>query len=114
MNGRILGQIAELHNRLSDTRFIWFPFLQLKPEPWQFLSTRALLKMTACFSGYFNLMYLIKGLIFGNLPTWGALIESQLFFFALFHIWFHVVTKPLWNHRAKQLREGRNPEGGTH
>lgn len=103
MTKKIFITIEKVHNRLSDTNFVWFPFLWLKLEANQELTSKHLLKMTIWFSFYFNVGYILKKLLFGEPMELAGLVQSQLFFIVLFFCWFHLVTKQFWNRRARRL-----------
>ncbi|NRA44112.1 MAG: hypothetical protein HRU09_04040 [Oligoflexales bacterium] len=109
MSKGIIDSIEIVHNRLSDTNFVWFPFLWLKLSPSQQLTPWHLVKMTFWFGLYFNVAYLVKKLIFGETIEIIHVFEGQLAFMALFYIWFNLVTKTFWNRRAKRINQGTKP-----
>ena len=104
MKKNFIDTIENFHNRLSDTNFVWFPFLWLKLSPSQSLTTWHLLKMTFWFGLYFNLAYLAKKVIFQESVELRQFAQGQLGFMVLFFMWFNLVTKTFWNRRARRLK----------
>ncbi|MFK7824957.1 MAG: hypothetical protein AB8G05_12420 [Oligoflexales bacterium] len=103
MNKKFLDKLENYHNWLSDTNFVWFPFLWLKLIPSQLLTPMHIVKMTFWFALYFNFVYLAKRLIFGETLGLAQFFQGQLGFMVLFFIWFNLVTKTFWNRRARRL-----------
>ncbi len=99
-----IRRIEDLHNRASDTDFVWFPFLFLKLKPDQPLTFARRAVMTACFAPYFVVALELRRVLFGGSidPARVAsdLAESAVFFF----VWFNAVTATFWNRRARRLR----------
>ena len=95
--------VERFHNRLSDTDFVWFPFLFLKLKPHQQMTWPHIFKMSPIFGFYFCLMYFLKNAIFDIIPS-KANIEVVYMHFTLgFFVWFSVVTRFFWNRRARRL-----------
>lgn len=98
-----LRKIEDFHNWASDTRFVWFPFLWLKPKPQDFLRFKKLVLMSLCFGFYFGFFLTLRksfqpdSNFLKNLP--GNIGVSVFVFF----IWFNLVTAPLWNRRANRF-----------
>lgn len=59
--------------------------------------------MTLCFGAYFGLMYHLKVYLETGLVSPEAVFLSILKGLGVFLIWFNLVTRPLWNRRAKKL-----------
>ena len=100
----MLDRIEDFHNRISDTDFVWFPFLGLKLKPDQVLSFSHRLKMTIAFGLYGGVANLLRKLIMSQ-PTSIELIlmtiaKATIFFF----LWFNLVTAYFWNRRAQRER----------
>ena len=99
----ILDIIAKIHNWLSDKDFIWWPFSFLRPAPQDKITFKHTLTMTGCFGGLTFVFFTVFA-IMNNAFS----IESTVLTFGLsvggFMAWFNVVTKPLWNRRASQLK----------
>lgn len=99
----MIHRIEKLHNKISDSPLIWFPFLCLKPRPDQNISFSRKLLMTLCFSLYAHTFHLLKSLLFNHLPTLTEVIQLQFILTAVFFLWFSFVTQFFWNRRANRL-----------
>jgi hypothetical protein len=104
----LVDRIEALHNKASDTDFVWFPFLFLKLKPEQSLTLRRRAVMTLRFAPYFVAFLELRRFLFGR-PVDGARIVSDLaVWLVVFFGWFNLVTATFWNRRARRLaREGR-------
>lgn len=100
---KILLVLPSAHNWLSDKDFIWWPFSFLKPEKHVSISFQHTLLMTACFGGLTMLMFTGFAVV-NNVFTLDSALMNLCFSFGGFFIWFNLVTKPLWNLRAKDLQ----------
>lgn len=100
----ILDIIAQLHNWLSDKDFIWWPFSFLRPEPHNPITFKLTLIMTSCFGGLAFLMFTTMA-IMNNAFNFDYALGVFLTSFGGFFTWFNVVTKPLWNRRARSLKK---------
>ena len=103
MNHDLMGTVEKLHNRLSDTNYVWFPFLWLKLQPSELLTHRHLAKMTFWFSLYFNLAYQVKKMLYKEQLEFAHAMSNQIAFLVFFFLWFNLVTKAFWNRRARRL-----------
>ena len=97
-------KFVDLHNRASDYKVVWWPFLFLKPEPHVPISFKRTLIMAPCFGAYFLAAYLVRR-AFDPDAVWTAVVILELFiWFTLgFFLWFNSVTARLWNVRAHEL-----------
>jgi hypothetical protein len=102
----VLKKIENFHNYLSDTNYVWFPFLFLKLKPQKELTIVHMLKMTLCFGLYFGLMYHVKVYFETDQLSLEAILISILKGLVLFFVWFNAVTRPLWNRRVKRFSTG--------
>ena len=100
----MLDIIAEVHNKLSDKKLIWWPFLFLKPRPDEAIELPRIFKMALCFGTYGHVVFLIKSLIQGGPFIYRDLILGQLYWVVGFYCWFLLVTSLMWNKRARRLR----------
>ncbi len=98
----ILSIIPNAHNWLSDKDFIWWPFSFLRPAPETFMTVKHTLLMTACFGGLSVLMFVGFSVV-NNMFTASSAVNTFVICFGGFFLWFNLVTKPLWNYRARQL-----------
>jgi hypothetical protein len=98
-----LRKIEDFHNWASDTRFVWFPFLCLKPKPQEFLRFKKLLLMSFCFGFYFGFFLTIRKSFQPNSNFFESLPSNLGFSVFGFFVWFNFVTAPLWNRRANKL-----------
>lgn len=98
-----LDSVERFHNRLSDTDFVWFPFLFLKLKPHQQMTWPQIFKMSPIFGFYFCLMYFLKKAIFDNIPSDSNIAVVFMQFTLGFFVWFSVVTRFFWNRRALRL-----------
>ena len=97
---KILKVIVHHHGRVSDTAVVWFPFVFLRPKPYQPITVSRLLIMAVCFGIY----AWGAALIFGQ-TEWGPEL-----FLGAFALWFSVVTRPLWNLRISLGLLGQQPK----
>ena len=101
---KAMEAIVYWHGKVSDTNYIWFPYLFLKPAPSESIS---LIKSTFIMAPLWGLyMGLPYGLYFMYSQGWsisdtGLLVAKFGLFFVF---WFNIVTRPLWNSRAKQIQ----------
>jgi hypothetical protein len=100
---KMLDKIVDVHGWLSDKDFIWWPFSFLRPNPSTPMTFQLTCLMTICFAGLSSLMYALYSIV-NNAFDAPTLFKNIMIFFALFFIWFNVVTKPLWNQRARRLK----------
>lgn len=101
---KLLMIVPDFHNWLSDRDFIWWPFSFLRPTPETPMSFKHTLIMTACFGGLSFLMFTAFA-VMNNVFTLDNGLSTMLFCFGGFFAWFNLVTKPLWNVRARQLKK---------
>lgn len=99
---KLLNLIAHIHNWLSGQDFIWWPFSFLRPDPKELMSYKLTLLMTACFGGLTFTMFTVLAVMNNAFNIKDAFI-TLLFSFLGFFTWFNIITRPLWNHRARQL-----------
>ena len=98
----ILSIIPNAHNWLSDKDFIWWPFSFLRPTPETFMTFKLTFLMTACFGGLSVLMFIGFSVV-NNMFTASSAVNTFVICFGGFFAWFNLVTKPLWNYRARQF-----------
>ncbi len=99
----ILNKLEGWHNWASDTNYVWFPFLWLKPKPEEKITFKNILVMTLLFGPYFSLYNYLKLLLFQQHPTLESFEINILKFTIFFFIWFNLVTAFFWNRRARRL-----------
>ena len=99
----MLRKIENFHNYLSDTHYVWFPFLFLKLKPEQELTLLHMAKMTFCFGAYFGLMLHIPAYFQTGELVFESVLMSVLKGVMIFAAWFNIVTRPLWNRRVKRM-----------
>jgi hypothetical protein len=104
----MIEKIAYWHNRISDTDFVWFPFLFLKLKPHQVLTLRHRVKMAFCFGPYFVVGIVLRDFVFSQPIAWEKIPQQFILGFGFFLIWFSMVTAPLWNRRAQQRLSVQN------
>ena len=106
--GNWLDTIERLHNKASDTAFVWFPFNWMRPAASESMSMARRLRMTLAFGIYYGLSYAVTGALFRDRPLLAFGPGSVLSAMAIFFVWFNLVTAPLWNRRARRYRrDGR-------
>jgi ABC-type uncharacterized transport system permease subunit len=102
----VIDRIEIIHNQLSDSNWVWFPFLFLKPKASEKINQKRKFLMSICFGFYFTAALVIRNVLFSrptdieSLPT--LALSSVLGFF----FWFTLVTAYFWNRRAKRLQKG--------
>jgi hypothetical protein len=101
---KLLHFFARPHNWLSDRDFIWWPFSFLRPEPHVAMTFKLTLLMTGCFGGLAFVMFTIMA-VMNNAFSSEAALTTFFFCFGGFFTWFNLVTKPLWNIRARSLSQ---------
>lgn len=99
---KILNVITLFHNWLSDKDFMWWPFSFLRPPRNVTMTYKVTLLMTGCFGGLAFLMFTVMALM-NNALTFDYVVSIFLSCFGGFFLWFNLVTKPLWNRRARAL-----------
>ena len=104
MTTKFLKTCLRHYHELSDQDFIWFPFLFLRPRPDQSIGLRQYVLMVFCFGLYGSLVWPLKQYLYDSSVTWNGWAVFTLKCFGFFLVWFAVVTVPLWNQRARNLR----------
>lgn len=99
-----LDSLERLHNRASDTRFVWFPFERLRPRTDEFISLSRRVVMALTFGGYSCVFVIGKRLLLGEPIHPDATARTATLAVAVFYAWFSLVTAPLWNRRARRMR----------
>lgn len=100
----LINLLASFHNWISDKDFIWWPFSFLRPEKNELITLRHVGLMTLCFGGLAFLMFAGFAVV-NNVMTADNLIITFISCFLSFFLWFGLVTRPLWNLRARDLRQ---------
>jgi hypothetical protein len=101
---KILGVVPDTHNWLSDRDFIWWPFSFLRPSPATPMTFKHTLLMTACF-GTLSFLMFVGFSVVNNMFTASSAVNTFMICFGGFFGWFNLITKPLWNIRARQLKK---------
>jgi hypothetical protein len=99
---RLIDLFPHAHNWLADKDFIWWPFSFLRPAPSIAITFKHTLLMTGCFGGLTFLMFTVFA-VMNSMFTADSAISTLFFSFIGFFVWFNVVTRPLWNYRARRL-----------
>jgi hypothetical protein len=99
---KLLQILALFHNWLSDKDFIWWPFSFLRPEPKELMTLKHTSLMTACFGGLSFMMFTVLA-VANSAFTIESSFLTFLACFIGFFLWFNLITKPLWNIRAREL-----------
>ena len=94
-------ELERFHNWASDSDFVWFPFVWLKPKSKKVLISRQKSVMMALLFGtYGAVLFGLKNLIFNEKNFFYSLGDTIPYFILGFLVWFNAVTLPLWNRRA--------------
>ena len=101
---KFLSIIPNIHNWLSDRDFIWWPFSFLRPSPSTFMTLKHTVYMTGCFGGLSFVMFTGFAVV-NNMFSLDSTFITFLMCFGGFFAWFNIVTKPLWNYRARRLNK---------
>ncbi len=100
----LIERIEFWHNTASDTKFVWFPFHFLKPNPNVEIGAKLRIKMTICFGLYYGIFAAIRSCLFSDLKIGTTVAKDVPLAVLFFAVWFSFVTAPLWNMRAKRLK----------
>jgi len=100
---KFIRHVEYWHNKASDTKFVWFPFYFLKPEPQTKIDGRLKIRMTICFGVYYGVFAALRSWIFSNSNFFRSAGIDTGYAVCFFAIWFNAVTAPLWNTRASRL-----------
>lgn len=98
---KLLDILAQFHNWLSDKDFMWWPFSFLRPEIHVPMTFKDTFLMTGCFGTLAFLMFAVMA-VTNNAMNADYAVSIFLSCFGGFFVWFNLVTKPLWNHRARK------------
>jgi hypothetical protein len=101
---KIFSFIPAVHNWISDKDFIWWPFSFLKPSPATPITFQLTLQMTACFGGLSFIMY-VGFTLFHGIFSLSSAFYTLILCLVGFFSWFNLITKPLWNYRARRLKK---------
>lgn len=99
---KLFDLLTQFHGWLSDKDFIWWPFSFLRPEAHVLMTFKLTSIMTACFGGLAFLMFTVMA-VMNNAFTADYAVSVFFTCFGGFFAWFNLVTKPLWNRRARSL-----------
>jgi len=103
MNNSFLDKLTYWHGIISDKSAIWFPFVFLRPKTQQMISFSRYVVMAFCFAIYSTIFFQLKNIFFNGSSFTLNLYSNFLKFLGFFLIWFSVVTRHLWNRRAREL-----------
>ena len=101
---KLINFITYFHNWLSDKDFIWWPFSFLRPAPKTEITFKLTIQMTACFGGLAFLMFSVMAMM-NNAMTIEYAVFTFLSCLSGFFVWFNIITRPLWNLRARDLNK---------
>lgn len=101
---KLFDLLTHFHGWLSDKDFIWWPFSFLRPDPHVPMTLKLTLVMTACFGGLAFLMFTVMA-VMNNAFTADYAFSVFMTSFGGFFVWFNLVTRPLWNRRARTLKK---------
>ena len=99
-----MDSITRFHGKLSDLKATWFPFLFLKPASASVpITHHRLLLMIPCFASWLLVGWLLREWIVGQSESLHFTGIARVYGYMLsgFALWFNLVTKPLWNRRAR-------------
>lgn len=101
----LLNQIEFWHNKASDTKFVWFPFYFLKPDPKVSIRWPLKFRMIICFGLYYGIFAALRSRVFGQVDLVEVGLKDIFYATVIFTIWFSLITAPLWNMRAKRMNQ---------
>ncbi len=99
----LLNKVEDLHNKASDTRFVWFPFTWLKPKPSEPLRFGKLILMSFFFGFYYGIFFALRNAWLSDTDLLSLLPKNIAIATAAFFVWFNLVTATFWNRRARRL-----------
>ena len=99
----VLNKIVDFHGWLSDKDFIWWPFSFLRPRRDEEIDLKKKIFMALCFGGASSLM-LTTVAIMNNAFDFSSQIKTLFILLTIFFLWFSLVTAPLWNIRARRIK----------
>lgn len=100
-----VSYIEDLHNKASDTKFVWFPFAFLRPNKHEEICFARLVLMAIFFGSYYGIFFCVKQIFFGEVLTTEGALKNTIVAILCFLFWFSLVTAPCWNRRAKKIRK---------
>ena len=103
---RASRSLEDVFNAVSDQDWAWWPFLDLRPEMHEPLTTRRVAHMSVCFGPLMALLLL--PLTFGTLTVLGSAAVVALSIAVTFVI-YRSTFAVAWNRRA--AREGETRRG---
>lgn len=107
----LLRKVEDGHNFLSDTNYVWFPFVFLKPKPDEKIDQTRILKMAPLFGLYFNIFNLARRALVGGEVRFSDFFIEDIYWTIGFYVWFNLVTAFFWNRRALRLQKKLTPAG---
>lgn len=96
--------LALFHNWLCDKDFIWWPFSFLRPAPHECITFYQAWLMTLCFGGMTFIIFTVYA-IMNNAFDLSAGVLTLISCLLSFFLWFNLITRPLWNRRARMLQQ---------
>ena len=107
----LLDRVTSFHGRLSDSKIVWWPFLFLKPaNSKELIGVSKMAQMTVCFAAWLLVGWILRESLLGRIGSirFEDILRIYLILIVAFALWFNLVTRPLWNRRARA-----NAAGGT-
>lgn len=101
---KLFDLLALFHNWLSDKDFMWWPFSFLRPEKNVIMTFKDTALMTGCFGTLAFLMFAIMA-VMNNAMNFEYAVAIFFSCYGGFFCWFNLITKPLWNYRARKLQQ---------
>lgn len=117
----MLEPIFNQINKMYDSKWSWYPFLNLKPKKDQLITFRHNLRYTAQYGLlYFVVLFAMAAIAFANgrrplgiQNLWDWVLYSFIVFLIIVFLGYQLVIAPAWNYRARKLRKVKNDEVTT-
>lgn len=109
----MLDIIMKTINRIHDSDWSWYPFLKLKPQEDELITTKHAVRYTAQYGLlYFVLLFVMVAYFysternfFGIEDFWIAILYVFVFFLTFVFLAYKFIIAPSWNYRARKLRK---------
>ncbi|MEO8874815.1 MAG: hypothetical protein ABI461_04435 [Polyangiaceae bacterium] len=97
--------VEDALNAMSDQDVSWWPFLELRPQTHEHLSTRRVLKMSLCYGPLLAMILLLATIQHASLQAALTIVIAAI---ALSFVIYRVTFAVAWNRRAERLQPPAN------
>ena len=107
-----LDKVEQFMNNLTDKDFGWQPFVFLKPEPYEFMDTKFLAKISLYYGPLTGIVWCLYLKIRGLPLDLGIILLCVLLGIVTFFLMFRFSMAIFWNRRAARIAQTKRKRVG--